>query len=346
VLLFGLRKVGLLCFVGLLFIALSVSHMCWAQAPESFSLISIGEDGSLNCSNLPDLSVIPIKREGEVYTLMGNIKSYGPGIEIWRSGITLDGAGFALQGMTGGQGIHLAPNVGGVTVKNLKITNFDTGVLVNANSGNVFVGNDVSGNLYDGYSLSSVSCNNTISGCKVSDNPRRGISIVGRDQSLSTGNLIFGNTIENNGWERWTIPSYGMDDYGAGVWLWGAANNTFYGNKFVNNAQQVYLFDHGENVWSLNLPKGGNFWSDFTGVDVNGDGIGDTQYIIDEGNVDLYPLVASSPQPSSPSHTQVTEIQPQSHFPLEYIIALVAVVVVVVVVIAVIYKKRKHPHQV
>ena len=159
--------------------------------------------------------------------------------------------------------------------------------------------------------------------------------------------MIFGNTIENNGWERWTIPSYGMDDdYGAGVWLWGAANNTFYGNKFVNNAQQVYLFDHAENVWSMSLPQGGNFWSDFTGVDVNGDGIGDTQYIIDEGNVDLYPLVAPSPQPSSPSPSQVTEVQPQSHFPLEYIIALVAVVVVVVVMMAVIYKKRKHPHQV
>ncbi len=344
---FDLRKIGLMCFVGVLFIALSVSHICWAQAPESFSLISIGEDGSLNCGNLPDLSVIPIKREGENYTLKGNIKSYGPGIEIWRSGITLDGAGFTLQGVTGGQGIYLAPNVGGVTVKNLKITNFDTGVLVNANSGNFFVGNDVSGNLVNGFSLSSVSCNNTISGCKVSNNPRWGISIIGRDQSLSTGNLIFGNTIENNGWERWTISSYGMDDdYGAGVWLWGAANNTFYGNKFVDNAQQVYLFDREENVWSMGLPQGGNFWSDYSGVDVDGDGIGDTQYIIDEANVDPYPLVAPSSQPASPSPSQVIEVEPQSQFPLEYIIALVSVLAVIVVVLAVIFKKRRHPHQV
>jgi len=289
--LFGLRKVGVVCFVGLLFITLSVSHMCWAQAPEFFSLIIINEDGSVDCANLPDLSVIPIKRQGEVYTLTGNIKSTG--ISIGRSGITLDGAGFTLQGIYGGPGISFAPSVGGVTVKNLKITNFDTGVSVNAISGNVFVGNDVSGNSVNGYSLSSASCNNTISGCKVSNNPRGGIIIVGLDQSLSTGNLIVGNTIENNGLERSTIPCYGMDDdYGAGVWLWGAANNTFYGNKFAHNAQQVYLFDNATNVWSKGLPSSGNYWSDYGGVDANRDGIGDSPYIINANNKDNYPLMA------------------------------------------------------
>jgi parallel beta-helix repeat protein len=346
VVLFGLRKASFVCFLASVFILFSVSQVCWAQAPESFSLISIDEDGVVNCSNLPDLSVIPIKRQGEIYTLTGNIKSYGPGIEIWRSGITLDGAGFTLQGTTGGQGIRLAPNVGKVTVKNLKITSFDTGISVNANSGNFFVGNDVSGNFVNGYSLSSASCNNTISGCKVSNNPRWGISIVGLGQSLSTGNLIFGNTIENNGWERWTIPSYGMDDdYGAGVWLWGAANNTFYGNNFVGNAQQVYLFDREVNVWSMGASQGGNFWSDYTGADVNGDGIGDAQYSIDEANVDPYPLVAQSLPSSSPSPSQVTEVEP-SQFPLEYVIILAVILAAIVVVLAVVFKKRKHPHQV
>lgn len=290
--LFGLRKVGVLCFVALLCITLSVSNMGWAQTPETFGLISINEDGSLDSANLPDLSVIPIKRQGEVYTFTGNIKSTG--ISIWRSGITIDGADFTLQGIYGGPGISFAPSVSGVTVKNLKITNFDTGVSVNAISGNFFVGNDVSGNFVNGYSLSSASCNNTISGCKVSNNPRWGIGIVGLDQSLSVGNLIVGNTIENNGWAKWTISSYGMDDdYGAGVWLWGASNNTFYGNKFVHNAQQVFLFDDVVNVWSGGLPSGGNYWSDYGGVDADGDGIGDSPYIITANNKDAYPLVAS-----------------------------------------------------
>ena len=293
----GIRNVGAACLVGLLFVTLSVSQVYCAQSPEAFGLIFINEDGSMVCANLPNLSVIPIKRQGEVYTFTGNIKSTG--ISIGRSGITLDGAGFALRGIYGGPGISFASNVGGVTVKNLKITNFDTGVSLNVNSGNVFVGNDVSDNLYNGFNLGGPSCNNTISGNKISNNPRWGIIIVGRESPYggpSVGNLVVGNTIENNGWERWTIPSYGMDeDYGAGVWLWAAVNNTFYGNKFVHNAQQVFLFDDALNVWSVSLPSGGNYWSDYGGVDADGDGIGDSPHVITSNNKDTYPLVLVAP---------------------------------------------------
>ena len=213
------------------------AQTCQAQTPESFSLIIIREDGSIDCANTPDISVIPVNRQGEVYTMTGNIKSFGPGISIGRSGITLDGAGYSLQGTAGqngqgGQGISFAASVGGVTVKNLKVTEFDTGVSLNDNSGNSFIGNDVGSNLYNGYYLSNTSHNNTISGNKISNNPRWGIIIVGREPPYggpSKGNRILGNTIQDNGWERWTIPSYGMDDdYGAGVWLWAALDNTFF----------------------------------------------------------------------------------------------------------------------
>jgi hypothetical protein len=35
----------------------------------------------------------------------------------------------------------------------------------------------------------------------------------------------------------------------------------------------------------------GNYWSDYNGTDSNGDGIVDTPYIIDDKNVDHYPLM-------------------------------------------------------
>jgi hypothetical protein len=58
----------------------------------------------------------------------------------------------------------------------------------------------------------------------------------------------------------------------------------------VNNTQNVFIGAiNSRNIWELdNL---GNYWSDYTGADKNGDAIGDIPYIVDKNNIDNYPLM-------------------------------------------------------
>jgi len=73
-----------------------------------------------------------------------------------------------------------------------------------------------------------------------------------------------------------------------------STNNTIYHNNFVNNTEQVYISTHPSyaNFWDNGYPSGGNYWSNYTGVDADNDGIGDEPYTIDANNTDRYPLIA------------------------------------------------------
>jgi parallel beta-helix repeat protein len=103
--------------------------------------------------------------------------------------------------------------------------------------------------------------------------------------SGSSYNSIAGNNITNN--------RYGISPF-------YSSNNAIYHNNFVDNAWQVDYWE-SVNVWDCGYLSGGNYWSDYTGVDLhNGqnqdlpgsDGIGDTEYVISMDNIDRYPLMA------------------------------------------------------
>jgi len=155
---------------------------------------------------------------------------------------------------------------------------------------NSFSGNNISENNRHGIWLTQSSSNNTISGNKITQNKEDGIQLV-----LSSSNTINGNTIATSGYY--------------GIRLDSSSNNLIFHNNFINNSQQVHSYA-STNVWDDGYPSGGNYWSDYTGIDEysgsnqdqpGSDGIGDTPYIIDENNVDQYPLMNPwTPIPPAP----------------------------------------------
>jgi parallel beta-helix repeat protein len=214
----------------------------------------------------------PIQRDGNVYTLTGNINSDVDGIVIEKNDTILNGAGYTLQGTNSpsSNGIYMSGSYN-VTIKNMNIKAFESGILLDAYSTyNNILGNILEGNDY-GISCWAYADNNNIKGNNMTANNLAGIWIVGSSYNIISQNIIAGNS------------QYGMS-------LEGSSNNTVFHNKFVDNTNQIHIYD-STNSWDNGYPSGGNYWSDYNGSDANSDFFGDTPYIIDENNVDRYPLM-------------------------------------------------------
>lgn len=112
----------------------------------------------------------------------------------------------------------------------------------------------------------------------ISHNTARGIDL----QPNSTNNHIVNNDIFNN-------------PMGIGVEQ-NTRFNKIYHNNFVDNSIQFWGFGISTNTWDNGYPSGGNYWSDYTGVDfysgtdqnvTGSDGIGDTSV----HTYDSYPFI-------------------------------------------------------
>jgi parallel beta-helix repeat protein len=133
--------------------------------------------------------------------------------------------------------------------------------------GNNIIGNNISSNQRFGILARSVS-DNKIQNNTIKNN-EYGILISGDSVQ---NNIITGNNITSN------------SETGLGL---GRTSAIVYSNNFINNTQDVDC--ESTNIW--NNEKEGNYWNNYTGIDNNHDGIGDTPHIINENNQDNYPLM-------------------------------------------------------
>jgi hypothetical protein len=170
--------------------------------------IYINPDGSVQGTAE---GISKIQRNGNVYTLTGNLSG---GIQVQRSHIVIDGAGYTIDGNGGGRGIDLTngrgqepsrPEVINVTVKNLRILNFYYGIDNVNTHGNTFIGNYI-------------------------ENCENSFWMGGYD------NLITGNTMNN-----------------ASIAINFAGSNNITKNNFMNSWVMVWLSTQpivDENYWS------------------------------------------------------------------------------------------------
>jgi len=169
-------------------------------------------------------------------------------------------------------------------------------------SNNSLFGNNVTNNLYDGFFLCK-SSNNSVFGNSVTNNSH-GISLFG-----SSNNSVSGNNVTNNnsgiflGYSSNYNSVYhnNVTNNNSGIFLGYSSNyNSVYHNNLINNTRQASLYESYNNTWDYSYPSGGNYWSDYKGVDefsgpnqdqLGSDGIGDAAYVIDANNTDRYPLM-------------------------------------------------------
>jgi parallel beta-helix repeat protein len=128
------------------------------------------------------------------------------------------------------------------------------------------------------YGVYVVGQRNTIVENNIMENWGRGIYV---DNSL---NMFVENNIMNNN-EGVYIYSHGQ-------------NNLFFHNNFVDNTKHVnYYWSSIVNSWNSSFPVGGNYWSEYedkypNANELDNSGLWDTPYVINENNVDCYPLMA------------------------------------------------------
>jgi parallel beta-helix repeat protein len=316
-------------FSGIMLVLVLASLMAFSiQQAKAFGFngyIYIKEDGSIVYTTLSGLVSSPPEElittsDNVTYTLTTDVECGG--IFVERGNITIDGQNYTLKpcpNLVNPNGINIA-GVNNITIKNINIEEFNMGISLRNALNITITGNNLTNNWYGIYFLNDVPC---YSNCSIAKN-----NVINNTIGIDFAAFVYGSIITGNNITKNTY---------VGMHLAYSHDNIIYYNWFIGNGEnetkQVSIDGTEKNSWDNGTI--GNCWSDYTGSDENGDGIGDSPYVIDALNKDSFPIMWTGQQPSE-------EGQPSGQPSMELIAAVVIVVVIVVVGAAVfIIRKRK-----
>jgi parallel beta-helix repeat protein len=254
----------------------------------STGVIYIWPDGQVSPETAPISNV-----DNNHYTFTADI--YAP-IVVGRDNIVIDGANHALQGTgeLGSKGIDLTGR-SSVTVKNLEISGFDYGVYLTSASDNVISHNYFTNN-YCAIWITASSNDNSVSGNNVVNNEMWAIFMKESSNNVISENELTSHTnytiyIRHSNYT--TFSANYIADNNLGIYFYEASDNILYHNNFVNNRVPISssgatnTFDNGNE---------GNYWSEYEELypdaeELDGSGIWNMPYVIDENNQDNYPFI-------------------------------------------------------
>ncbi len=200
------------------------------------------------------------------------------------SGNNYMGVQILLAGAKGNkvQGNYIGIAVNGTT----PLGNGDHGVEIReeASDNTIGPGNVIAGNGGDGIEINGagVTGNQILGNFIGTDASRRealGNTSAGVRIISCSDNTLTDNTISNNGY---------------GIQLQSSSDNQIYNNNFIDNTIQAYATTGRRgNIFNLDKPIGGNYWSDWTTPDADGDGFVDYPYVF-TGGVDYLPRARQS----------------------------------------------------
>ena len=247
----------------------------------------------------PDSNVFSINSNN--VTIEGFQISGGPSrTEKYEVGISLDRVNncslinnaLIMNGMgillTGAQGNYIVNNLASFGSEGISLVNSEENLL----SDNLAL---VNGN---GISLNN-SMNNTLINNSAESNS------IGIYMDTAAGNLLSYNFISRNDYgvlgknsQSNSLINNSLYLNEVGVYLNRSSGNSIYENNFGNFFDAV---DEGNNIW--NSTSAGNYWRNYTGVDADGNGIGDTPYAVNQttGSIDYMPLMNMTSSGSSNS---------------------------------------------